>query len=316
MLSRILITLDGSPFAEAAIAVGAAIAGRTGAVVRLLHVVEVPEALSYPEYRAEDREWAKSYLSELATGRFPSGIEVDTCVREGRILKQIEEEASAWNADLIVMTTHGRGGLSRLWMGSVADRCVRSSARPVLLVRPSEPIDPAASFDAHRVLVPLDGSPLAEAALPHATAFAKAFGASVLLVRGVTHHGTFDIAHLSLNPRHLEAERSEADGYLVGVAEAVRAAGVAVETAVLMEPGLAEAIVARGKGEAIVMTTNGAGGLDRSIFGSVADKVVRSATCPVLVIRPERNRSEDEQRLSAEIAKAAASVVLPPALRA
>jgi nucleotide-binding universal stress UspA family protein len=315
MLSRILIPLDGSPFSEAAIPVGVAIARRTSAVVRLLHVVEVPEALSYPEYRAEDRAWATSHLSELATQRFPVGIHVDLRVREGRILKKIDEEASAWKADLIVMTTHGRGGVSRLWMGSVADRCVRSSAYPVLLVRPSEPSAQSVSFRAQKVVVPLDGSPLAEAALPHATAFAKAFGASVLLVRGITHHGTFDIAHLSLNPRHLEAEKSQATVYLDGVAGTVRAAGITVETVVLMEPGLAEAIVARGTDEVIVMTTNGAGGLDRAVFGSVADKVVRSASCPVLVIRPERNRSEDEQRLTIEIAAAAASVALPPQLR-
>jgi nucleotide-binding universal stress UspA family protein len=317
MLRRILVPLDGSPFANAALPPAAALARRTGAQLRLLHVVEVPAALAYPEYRAEDRAWAEQYLAELATAEAPAGVAVSTSVREGRILEQIQKELADWKADLMVMTTHGRGGVSRLWMGSVADRCVRSSAVPVLLVRPNEKVSlPTPSFAPVRVIVPLDGSAIAESALPHATALAKAFGARLVLLQGLAHFGALDGAHLSLNPTRIERERTESEAYLEERAEAARRAGVEVELMVVTEPGLAEAIAARAPDEVIVMTTNGKGGLDRAVFGSVADKVVRSATCPVMVVRPERSaEGRALEALSREIADATASLAVAAADR-
>ena len=312
MPRRILVPLDGSPFAAAALPTAAAVARRFGGQLRLVHVVEVPAALAYPEYRAEDHAWADRYLAELAAAQTAASVPTSTAVREGRILHEIQQEAATWNADLIVMTTHGRGGVSRLWMGSIADRCIRSSTAPVLLVRPHEKADaPAPTFAPARVVVPLDGSPLAESALPVATAFTRAFGARLVLLHGLGHAGGLDASHLSLNPHRLEAERADAEGYLAERAAAARAAGVAVEVVILSEPSLAEAIAARGGDEMIVMTTHGKGGLDRAVFGSVADKVVRSATCPVLIVhssRPEQERSLEQ--LSREIAAAAAAAAL------
>jgi nucleotide-binding universal stress UspA family protein len=318
MLRRILVPLDGSPFAEAALPVARALTKQTGGELRLVHVVEVPEALSYPEYRAEDRAWGEQYLSELAAAESARASAVTTSVREGRILEEIHEEAREWKAELIVMTTHGRGGVSRLWMGSVADRCVRSSSVPVLLVRPHEKPEMAAPpFAPSRVVVPLDGSALAESALPHATALAKAFGARLVLLRGIAQFGGFEAGHPPLDPHHVESERAEAEGYLAERAAAPRSAGVPLEVSVLTEAGLAEAIVARAGGEVIVMTTHGKGGLDRAVFGSVADKVVRSAACPVLVVRPRRaEQDRAPETLSQEITEAAASLALPASERA
>jgi len=138
-----------------------------------------------------------------------------------------------------------------------------------------------------------------------------------VLLHGLGHAGGLDASHLSLNPHRLEAERADAEGYLAERAAAARAAGVAVEVVILSEPSLAEAIAARGGDEMIVMTTHGKGGLDRAVFGSVADKVVRSATCPVLIVhssRPEQERSLEQ--LSREIAAAAAALELPAGERA
>jgi nucleotide-binding universal stress UspA family protein len=311
MLRRILVPLDGSSLAQTALPFAGAIARRMGGEVRLVHVVEVPAALAYPEYRAEDRAWAERQLDDTAYVSSLSGVPVSTSVREGGILDELRREAAEWPADLVVMTTHGRGGFSRLWMGSVADRFVRSSAHPVVLVRPEgrSPASPASG--PRRIVVPLDGSALAETALPFATSLAKAFGARLVLLRGLVHFGTFDVGHLSLSPKSLEEERREAETYLAERAGAARSAGIETETVVLTEPGLAEAISARAADDYIVMTTNGRGGLDRAVFGSVADKVVRSATCPVMVIRPERAAQNRElEELSREIAAAADSVTL------
>jgi nucleotide-binding universal stress UspA family protein len=174
-------------------------------------------------------------------------------------------------------------------MGSVTDRFLRASEVPVLVVRTHERAAPAAGpFAPTRVVVPLDGSDLAEAALPYATELASAFGASVYLLRGVTHVGALAATHRSFNPKRLKSERMNGADYLAERADAVRGAGVAVEVEVLTESALAEAITARAGDGLIVLTTNGHGGLDRAVFGSVADKVVRGATCPVLVIRPAR----------------------------
>jgi nucleotide-binding universal stress UspA family protein len=211
-----------------------------------------------------------------------------------------------------MMTTHGRGGLSRLWLGSVADRFVRSSVHPVMLVKPTTAPAHPGPFEPRRIVVPLDGSPLAEAALPYATSLARAFGARLMLLRGLIHFGGFDIAHLSLNPKRLDAERIEVEAYLEERVAAVRRAGVEAETFLLRDPGLAEAIANRAEDDLIVMTTNGRGGLDRQVFGSVADKVVRSATCPVMVIRPTgRDQTRDLEELSHAISEAADSVAAP-----
>ena len=305
MLRRILVPLDGSALANAALPVAGAIARKTGGEVRLIHVVEVPAALDYPEYRAEDRVWAERYLDDAAYVSTLSGIPVSTTVRQGRIMEELDLEAGGWPADVIVMTTHGRGGLSRLWMGSVADRFARASSHPVLLVRPAQEAEKA-HFEPRRIVVPLDGSALAETALPHAAALAKAFGARVGLLRGATHFGAFDVAHLSLNPKRLAEERGEVETYLARTAAALRRTGIETEVMALTEPGLAEAIADRAVDDFIVMTTNGRGGLDRAVFGSVADKVVRSATCPVMVIRPKRSdERRDLETLSLEIGRAA-----------
>jgi nucleotide-binding universal stress UspA family protein len=277
--------LDGSPFAEAALPVAAALARKRRGELRLIHVIEVPEALSDPE----DRALAEGYLEQLGTRVDLQGLEVSIAVREARILESIQSEAIEWPADVIVMTTHGRGGVSRFWMGSVTDRFLRASEVPVLVVRTHERAAPAAGpFAPTRVVVPLDGSDLAEAALPYATELASAFGASVYLLRGVTHVGALAATHRSFNPKRLKSERMNGADYLAERADAVRGAGVAVEVEVLTESALAEAITARAGDGLIVLTTNGHGGLDRAVFGSVADKVVRGATCPVLVIRPAR----------------------------
>jgi nucleotide-binding universal stress UspA family protein len=312
MLRRILVPLDGSPLANTVLPIAGAIARRTKGEVRLVHVVEVPAAFHYPEYRAEDRAAAERHLDDTAYVSSLSGVPVSTTVREGGVLDELRHEAAEWPADLVMMTTHGRGGLSRLWMGSVADRFVRSSAHPVVLVRPKG-LAQSAPSEPRRIVVPLDGSALAETALPFATSLAKAFGARLVLLRGLIHFGAFDAAHLSLNPKRLDEERREVEAYLGERAAAVRSAGVDVETVVLSEPGLAEAISARADDDLIVMTSNGRGGMDRAVFGSVADKVVRSANCPVMVIRPERgSEGRGAQELSRQITEAADSVASAP----
>ena len=288
MLRRILVPLDGSRISEASLPAALALADKTGGEVHLLTVLEMPPIFDFPEQDTPDRTQAADYLERTAR-RVPDAVPVTTSVRAGRVGEEIHAEESAWSADLIVMETHGRGGLSRLWMGSVADRVVRTGQRPVLLVRPQEgdPGEAAArSFEPRRVVVPIDGSPLAETALGPGTALAQAFGVPVLLVRGIPYPTDPGASYLSLNPRWHEELRRQVEDDLAGKARTLHEQGVDVESEVLITPGLAEAITDRAQGGLVAMTTRGAGRIDRMVFGSVTDKVVRIGGSPVLVIPP------------------------------
>jgi nucleotide-binding universal stress UspA family protein len=190
--------------------------------------------------------------------------------------------------DLVVMSTHGRGGLGRAWLGSVAESLIREVAVPILIVHPSEDgtvdLRPA---HIRRVLVALDGSPAAESAFSAAREICQLEGAECVLLRVVVppmHAISPSIAHTA---RYLhdynEAGRREAEGYLTAIGaelDAVRRHEVAVDhqpaRAILRAADAAEA-------DLIALGTRGAGTLGRLLLGSVADKVMRGSTLPVLV---------------------------------
>ena len=298
MFKRILLTLDGSPLAVAALPAAVTLARMSGGELRLLTALEVPPVFAYPEFRSEHRISAESYLLEIANDVAREwGGSVTTVVREGRIHDEILGEAEDWGTDMIVMSTHGRGGLSRVWLGSVSDRCVRKSERPVLLIRPpaSGAFNPATSLAVARVVLPLDGSELAEAALPHAVTLANQLDAPFTLVLAVTYLGSPEYPWVSLTvglkQRLLEKEKNEASRYLNGLMDRLRAEGAASTAQVATNPQPAQAILDEAGADLIVMTPRGRGVLDRAIVGSVADKVVRGAEGPVLIVPPEARRA-------------------------
>ncbi len=148
------------------------------------------------------------------------------------------------------------------------------------------------------ILVPLDGSELAETALPHAEEIARRFQARVLLLRAVVsahqvvaETATPDAPRLSLDvaQRRQEAEVEAAEGYLGSISHRLVAAGLRVETQVAEGPPAAAILeyAAEAHVSLIVMSTHGRGGLRRLVFGSVADEVLRSSHLPVLLLRPQ-----------------------------
>jgi nucleotide-binding universal stress UspA family protein len=186
---------------------------------------------------------------------------------------------------MVVMATHGRGGLQRMIVGSVADKVMRMGTRPVLLVRPQE--RPALKPIALRqIMVALDGSPLAERALPLAVDISRATGATMLLVR-VEPFVTAGSAPYETVPdfTRLEDEAAAAaEAYLRKVA-ADLPQGVHAETFVLRGFSAATLIeFAEKEGvDLVVVSTHGRGGLRRMAMGSTADRVVRSGTSTLLV---------------------------------
>jgi nucleotide-binding universal stress UspA family protein len=191
------------------------------------------------------------------------------------------------------MTTHGRSGLGRWLYGSVAEAVLSNSTIPVLLVRAG-----LASTDLRdvsgkpRLLVPLDGSPTAEQALPVAASLARVLDAEIVLVR-IVPSAPASITHESLRlgnvraPRPSDAYEREAETYLRDVAQRLEAEGLSVATAVGDDhPPTGIATAGEQLGAAlIIMATHGRTGLGRFVLGSVAHDVLRQATRPILLIR-------------------------------
>lgn len=297
-MKTILVPLDTSPFAEQALPLALGLARRHGASLRLA-IVHVPmvstliDAVPHvdPRLDAELRDHERGYIEKLAARLSEGGIPVTSVVLDGPVVEALEAEARASGADLVVMSTHGRGGLSRMWLGSVADGLVRRGPAPVLLVRPSEDgavTEEAAAF--RHILVPLDGSALAEEALDLAVQVGEPAGAKYTLVQAISPvtvigpHSTEAIAAEYQAQHEKEAERA-----LGELADRLRARGAEADVVVITHPSPAAAIldVAESRGaDLICLATHGRTGLPRLFLGSVADKVVRSAKVPVLVVRP------------------------------
>ncbi len=193
-------------------------------------------------------------------------------------------------ADLVVMTTHGRGPVSRFFLGSVADGLLRKAPVPLLLVRPREPAPELIPEPAmQRLLIPLDGSALAEQVLEPALELARLTDGRCTLVRVVEiHSGLPDSPPGSPGPPG-EVHVEEAQAYLKSVAGRFGDQGLPIRTCVVVGRSIPETVLeqARVQGsDLIALATHGRGGIRRLLLGSVADQVIQGATTPVLVYRP------------------------------
>lgn len=305
MVRSILVPLDGSELAEQALPLALSIAARSGAEVTLLQAVPLPIApvgfgnewlLVDDQLELLERE-ARNYLGELAgrvqaalpAGQRPTELRQATTI--GPAAQAIADYATANRADLIVMATHGRSGLSRWALGSVTDQVLQLSHVPVLIVRPPE--EAPVRFDSlpapGRIMITLDGSELAERVLPTATEMARVFEAELLLFRVALLPAVYymDAGAAAFQLDFLESAKEEAAEYLEQVAQALRTQGARVRTAVGVTP-IVESILdvaAEAGVDLIAMTTHGRTGLGRVVYGSVTDRIVRSSACPVLVVR-------------------------------
>jgi nucleotide-binding universal stress UspA family protein len=298
-MRHFLVPLDGSGFGETALAFAAALAERRG---RALDLVTVHPSTAHPDISATmsagietwSRTRAQVYLegmAEQARRRF--NIELRTTVLEGGAATAIADYALANPPELIVMTTHGRSGPSRLFLGSVTDRLVRELHYPFILVRPSTSPAEVELPAAARVLVPLDGSPLAESVLDEVERLVSPALATLHLVRVVEPVAAFPIgAPMPLPPMEPElivARWAAAKEYLEGTAWKLRQAGWRVEYEIVTEWHAATVVLRYAEAhecDLIAIATRGRGGVQRLFLGSVTDKVIRGAATPVLVVNP------------------------------
>ncbi|HEY8284656.1 MAG TPA: universal stress protein [Chloroflexota bacterium] len=297
MYKRMLVPLDGSALAEAVLPLVERLAAACDATVVLLHVLE----RSAPTTVHGDRhlttlDQAENYLRETAARLEARGARIRTHAHEapeGDVARSIVDHASEESADLIILCTHGRGRVRELLFGSIAQQVVRRGITPVLLARVARDREPL-SFAPRSILVPLDGTEGAEAALGPARGLAGLFGAGLHLVMVVPTVGTIrgdKAATAPWMPRATEAvlalEEREAAAYLEGLAEATRGLGFPVTTEIRrgeVSSSLVEETREPDTG-LVVIATHGRSGLQAIWAGSVTARVLAQTRAPVLLLR-------------------------------
>ncbi len=294
-LRTILAPVDFSPASRHGLAFAGTLAARFHARLQLLHVVEPPVLPQWgyahiPQREAKLRHAAQERLPQLPAecGLHPELV-VSAKIRNGEAEDEICAAAAEDRADLIVLASHGLGGLQHAFSGSTAERVVRSAPCPVLTVRDS--VLPGREgglpdFDLKRIVVTTDFSAESKKAFPYAVALARKFEASLILIYVLPAQLPADLSHIGIV---LEEKRllEEARERLPGFRQAELDPHLCVDTLVL-SGGPAHEIcrTAEAQGaDLIVMATHGNAGLRRFLIGSVTENVVRHAPCPVLVVR-------------------------------
>lgn len=314
-MKHILVPLDGSSLAERVLPYVREIAKIAKVDVTLLQVLDDrgqeafiaedamvahadgthTEAPRRPPYDAEDAEYARIYMTDMVGDLRRDGIEAQSIIRVGQPAEIIVEMAGAAGT-MIAMATHGYSGVRRLALGSVADKVVHLSEGPVFLVRGDVEV---AAPRFHRLLVPLDDTPVAKQVLPCAIDFAEQAGAELLLLRAiqpfVDHYAELQPFGYAQPPdeQWLMEQRAEVKRDLLGHAELVRQRHAATR-AMVCDGDPAEVIVEEAQrlcADVIIMATHGRSGLQRWAMGSVADTVLHHTCKPMVLVRAHHNHN-------------------------
>jgi len=298
---RFLVPLDGSRLAESVLPVVQQVAGRFQAQVILLHILEEhPPAAVHGEPHLHGVVQAQAYLEEVARELRSSAIPVEIHVhtdKEDNVARSIVQHAQETNTDLVIMCTHGHGGLREFLFGSNAQQALQRGTQSILLLFPRE--DGSLSpFNLQRILVPLDGTVAHEPALPVAITIARAFGAQLHLVLVIptlaTLSGERAVSGLLLPTTMraiLDLSQQGAEDYLEQAVARCRAEGVVAQAEVLRGDivpvvlGLAERLNV----DLIVMASHGRTGLAALLTGSVAPLITGRRIRPLLLVRAENS---------------------------
>jgi len=299
MYSKILIPLDGSSTAEKVLPYARYLAGKFKIPVELLAVVDISEMAAHMSAEKarfldtmieEGIKHLTSYLRGVATTF--KDAEIRCAVEKGKAEDVIIEKGEADTAALIAMATHGRSGLNRFLLGSVAEKVLRGSANPLFLVRATEEGPGEGEASLQSVIVPLDGSELAESILPMVAGVAKTLGLEVILLRAYhipyNLYAADDGAYVVHYDELIAGVRDEAKEYLERKAEEIKKLGLVRVSTVTKEGFAGDEIIAVGRStpqSLIAMCSHGRSGVKRWVLGSVTETVVRHAAGPVLVAR-------------------------------
>lgn len=307
MFSKVLIPLDGSSIAEEAVGVAASIARAANAG---LDVVLVDQPFPFDNFGKEpwaaavvdeEREYLATIADQIAAG---TAVPVTHEVLRGDPVEKICQRVDDAHADLVVMTSHGRTGFGRMWLGSVADGVLRFATAPVLMMRGvdggARAIPETAPFT--HLLVPIDGSAWSAEVLDSAAALAECAHARVTLLRVVQTvtrpaEAPVPFSYMPTIVDEAETSRRTVDAR-TQIAEQARqlhdTTGVSVDWHVAVAQQVATGILEFARAndvDAIAMSTHGRG-MSRSLIGSIADKVLRASGLPMLLYRPLAARAK------------------------
>jgi nucleotide-binding universal stress UspA family protein len=292
MFERLLVPLDGSEAARVALTYAASIPSKAVRILTALPGDDAGRGLADSDvevrWQSKDRADVDAYLTKAASELEQQGREVEVVVVAGKPVDWILEYAR--DADLIVMTTHGYGARRRAVYGSVADQIARRSSTPVMLIRGGE--RPITARPVQRIIVPLDGSDRSEAALPMAADLADTLGVPVVLARVVDASEALRSAEVGRSPSaayaaSVDSVRNAASGYLDEHAQELRNRSIAASIKARDGEPVTQLLNLAQPGDLFVMTSHGRGGVSRMMLGSVSEKLVRQAQCPVLLIRSQ-----------------------------
>jgi len=300
MYSKIIVPLDGSSAAECALPLVRALARRLALPIELLGVIDLreisrnvsaAEGLFLDRLAEDESRHSAEYLGK--TAKSLGAVAATTRCERGVAAETIIETAAADKDSLIVMATHGRSGVNRFLLGSVAEKVLRASDNPLLLVRATEPVVAAGEAALTSIVVPLDGSDLAEGVLPMATELALKLDLEVFLVRAYAiPYGAYSAGEGFYNPVHLESFlamlKQETFDYLDRKVAELKRNGVTKVSYVAKEGLSADEIIKFARAtpaNLVAMSSHGRSGVKRWVLGSVTETVVRHSGDPVLVLR-------------------------------
>lgn len=293
MFKHLLIPLDGSRLAEAALPAALYFAKAFGSRVTLLHAIEsgAPEEI-HGERHLTNPEEARRYLDEIAARAFPPEMQVERHVHSNEVRNvalSIAEHVTELGPDLIVMCTHGRGGLRGFMFGRIAHQVAGLGTTPVLLVPPAAP----GPFSCHKILVTLDGNPDHEEGLRVATDLAKTCEAALDLIMVIQRFNTLsgqEAATAKILPGTtcalLDLAEEDAKKYLHRHLNQLRAAGFTTMAAVRRgDPAIVITRTAEEtRADLVVLATHGKSGMDAFWSGSVTPKVTSHSAIPLLLV--------------------------------
>lgn len=307
MIKHILVPLDGSRMAESSIPAALFLAKIFKAEVALIHVIEEnapSEVHGEPHLRQADE--AQAYLENLVAEKFSSGIKVVYHVHlteTKNIAASIIEHVHEFESDLIVMCSHGRGGIRNVLHGSIAQQVINIGLTPVLIIYPDSR-DSSTPFSCHSLLIPLDGDPDHEHSIPYAVELVKVCPVTVYLLMVIPTYS--DLSGEWVVPsryfpgatsRLLDESKSTAEEYLREKENDLKEKGIKVVSNIF-RGDVAEVIaeVAHDlKIDMIVMGTHGKRGLDAFWSGSITPKIARHYKAPTLLVpvNPKDSNSEE-----------------------
>jgi nucleotide-binding universal stress UspA family protein len=295
MYTRILLPLDGSKVAEQVLPYARFLAKALKIPVELLEVVDLealrllanPERGRYVDTLLNERmETNKSYLAAIAQSF--QGAQVTCLVEKGKAEDVVIERAATDKDMLIVMATHGRSGIQRWVLGSVADKVLHGSTNHLFLIRANDQAKAGGEAPLKKVIVPLDGSPLAETVLPYVVDLGKKMRLEVILVRAYALPTSTADEYQTYTDELIGLIEAEARDYLAEKIKEAKGKGLENVSSVVNVGYGAEEIITLARNTPdnfIAMCTHGRSGVKRFVLGSVTDRVVRHSGDPVLIIR-------------------------------